>query len=249
MSYNPYTLVGKTILITGASSGIGRCTAIECAKLGAKLIIVARNLERLQAALDELSEYNSEEHLMVQADLTNEDNIKSLVDQLPQLDGFVCNAGIVKRAPLKFYSEELFDEHYKINVLSPMLIIRCLIRKKKLNTNASIVFTSSLAGVFIATNLSGMYGTSKSALNAYMKYAALELSGKNIRCNAVNPAMVETNLIDVSDEEKQNDLKNYPLNTYGEPIDVALGIIYLLSDASKWVTGIELKIDGGRSLK
>ncbi len=247
MSYNPYSLNGKTILITGASSGIGRTTAIECARLGARVIITGRNEQRLLLTFSQLQN-NDVEHIMIAADLVNENGIKHLVDNCPPLDGCLCNAGIVKRSPIKFFSEDLFDEHYKINVLSPMLLIKFLIRKKKLNNDASIVFSSSIAGVFVTTNASGMYGTSKAAINSYMKYVALELAERKIRCNAVNPGMVDTDLVEHNAEEREKDLVNYPLKRYGNTLDVAHGIIYLLSDASKWVTGIELKIDGGRSL-
>ncbi len=248
MLYNPYNLNGKKILITGASSGIGRATAVECSRMGAELVLTARNEQKLKETIDCL-EGGEAKHIYVLADLSKEEDIAALVKECGQLDGCFCNAGISKRAPLKFYTEELFDEHYKINVLSPMLLIKALLRGKKLRDGASIVFNSSISAVGVTTNGSGMYGTSKAAINTYMRYAALELGGRNIRCNAVNPAMIETGLVNVTEEDKAKDLDNYPLRRYGEAEDVAQGVVYLLSDAAKWVTGLELKIDGGRSLK
>lgn len=135
------------------------------------------------------------------------------------------------------------------NVFAPMLLLKAIVKAKKLAKASSIVFVASIGGVYSITNGSGIYGASKSALNAYMKYAALELSTKGIRCNAVNPGMVNTPLVESSQEEIEKDLQNYPLKRYGEPTDIAWAVIYLLSDAASWVTGTELKIDGGRTLK
>lgn len=245
-SYNPFSLQNKTILITGASSGIGRAVAVECAKLGARCVLTARNNERLQQTLSELEGVG---HSCMVADLKKEDEIDVLVKQLPQLEGLVLCAGVSKRVPLAFYSQEKINDMFGTNVFAPMLLLKAIVKAKKLVRASSVVFVASIGGVYSITNGSGIYGASKSALNAYMKYAALELSAKGIRCNAVNPGMVNTPLVESSQEEIEKDLQNYPLKRYGEPTDIAWAVIYLLSDAASWVTGTELKIDGGRTLK
>lgn len=245
MSYNPYSLNGKTILITGASSGIGRATAIECSKLGAKVVITGRNVERLQETFDMLE---GSGHLQIAADITNQTEIDSLVMAIPPLDGFVSNAGITKEAPIAFYKQENMEEIFRINVFAPMLLMKTLLRKKKLQKNSSVVFTSSIASYGCSYG-NGIYGASKAAIARYMHYCVKELSPKNIRVNSVHPGMIETPLIHsggFSEIDLQNDKRNYYDDRYGLPEEVAWAIIYLLSDAAAWITGTELKIDGGR---
>lgn len=246
-NYNPYSLGGKTILITGASSGIGRATAIECSKMGAKCIITGRNQERLQETFDQLE---GEGHLQIIADLSIQEEIEKLVEQLPDLDGVVNNAGINIMKPLSFVRIDDLELIYHTNTFAPILLIKNVIRKKKLKNNASLVFTASIAA-FESTLGNSIYGTSKAAVEAFMRYCARELSGKLIRSNAVLPAMVETNLIAnsaVSEEQHEIDKLRYPLKRYGKPEDIAWAIIYLLSDASSWVTGHSLILDGGKTL-
>lgn len=247
MVYNPYSLDGKSILITGASSGIGRRTAIECSKLGAQVILVARNIERLH---ETLSEMTGEGHIVFSGDLTIEEDIKRIVDGCPELDGVVNNAGIAISKPVTFYSDKDLNSVFGTNTFAPMLFNKWLLKKKKIKKQASLVFTSSIASR--SSHLgNGIYGSSKAALSSYMKYCARELAAKGIRCNAVLPGMVETKLIHngaVSEEDLKNDLLNYPLGRYGKPEEIAWAIIYLLSDASAWVTGHELIIDGGTTL-
>lgn len=249
MSYNPFSLEGKTILITGASSGIGQATAIECSKMGAKVIISARNQERLQ---DTYSQLVGEGHLQILADISNEDDICKLIDQLPKLDGVVNNAGVAGTSLVPFYKREEIESMFKTNTISAVLITKMLVKKKKLNTPASVVFTSSAEGVFGSTPANGVYGMTKAALNAFMQTAALELGRKGIRCNTVNPSIVQTRMAEpsgaISAEQLEIDRKKYPLGRYGEPRDIAFAIIYLLSDAASWVTGTAFKIDGGRNL-
>jgi NAD(P)-dependent dehydrogenase (short-subunit alcohol dehydrogenase family) len=248
MNYNPFTLDGKTILITGASSGIGQATAIECSKLGAKLMITARNEERLNETFNLLE---GEGHQKIIADLTLREDINKLVDSISQLDGLVNNAGINKILPIKFINENDLGNVLKINTLAPVFLTQCLYKKKKLNKQASIVFTSSIGGVSVFPPGCAMYGMSKAAIESFMKFAALEFSVRKIRCNSVDPGMIETPLIKKSEytrESKEKDIAKYPLKRYGQPNDVAWGIIYLLSDASAWVTGTSLKIDGGVEL-
>lgn len=249
--YNPFSLQGKTILITGASSGIGRTTAIECSKLGANVVITGRDTDRLDETFSALhGDYNS--HIKIVADLTNENELGQLVDLLPILDGCVNNAGVGKMLPLQFYSTEVLENIFGINTFAPMLLMKYLVKKKKLKNPSSVVFTASISGYNNVAPANGIYGSSKAALSAYMKYAALELAGKGIRCNAVHPGRVNTPLIEnrlISQEDMLKDLEMYPLKRYAQPEEVAYAVIYLLSDAASFVTGSDLVIDGGRSLK
>ena len=249
MNYNPYSLKGKTILITGASSGIGQTTAIECSKMGAKLIITARNEERLNETCKQLVGTG---HEKIIADLTSEEDMNNLVNSVSGLDGLLNNAGINKMVPIQFINKADLDSILKINTLAPVYLTQLLYKKKKFNKGASIVFTSTIGGITSFGLGNAMYGMSKSAINSFVKFAALEFAARKIRCNCVNPGMIETPLINtvgsLSSEDLQKDMELYPLKRYGQPNDVAFGIIYLLSDASSWVTGINIVIDGGRSI-
>ena len=247
-TYNPFSLVGKTILITGASSGIGRATAIECSKLGATCIITGRNEERLNETLAQMV---GEGHKIVVADIATQDGIDGLVEQTPNIDGLVNNAGISFNRPIKFYKQEDLERIFQTNAFAPMLLVKSLLKKKKLNDYGSIVFTSSIAAFNWALG-NGIYGSSKSALMAYMRYCARELAAKNIRANSIHPAMVDTPLIhggSLSEDDLQKDMQNYPLRRYGTTLEIAHAIIYLLSNASAWTTGTSMIIDGGISLK
>lgn len=249
MGYNPFSLEGKTILITGASSGIGRAAAIECSKMGAKLIITARNPERLQETLSQLE---GEGHQMLLCDLSDSNAINEMVDLLPGINALVNNAGYTKLLPINFINRDDFQSILDVNTVAPIMLLQRMLKKKKLAKNSSVVFTSSMAGIGSSTVANGMYTASKGALSAFIRCAALELAPKGIRVNAVCPAMVNTNIMEsgsVSEEQLKEDLKHYPLGRYGEPNDVAYAMIYLLSDASSWVTGTNMVIDGGVTLK
>lgn len=248
MSYNPFSLEGKTVLVTGASSGIGQATAIECSKMGAKVVITGRNEERLSETYSQLE---GEGHIKIVADLNVQSEIDLLVDACPEINGLVNNAGRGKSKPVNFLKLEDLKDVYQTNLFGVALLTKGLLKKKKIIKGSSIVFTSSISSYMTAAGLS-IYASSKAAVCAYMRTCAVELGVKGIRSNAVLPGMVETKLINsgtYTDEDKQNDLNLYPLGRYGRPVDIAHGIIYLLSDASSWVTGLELVIDGGRMLK
>jgi len=245
--YNPYSLEGKTILITGASSGIGKTTAIQCSKLGATVIITGRSVERLN---DTFSKLEGKYNLQIQADLVEEEEIAKLVNQIPNLDGLFLCAGITDTTPVKFINKEKIMRVFNINYIAPVLLIKSLLLKKKINKSASLVFMSSL-GVEEVTPGLGIYASSKSGLNVIMRAFANELSPRKIRANAIMPMMVKTELVTnitlITSEELAKDEEKYPFG-YGTPEDIAYAVIYFLSDASKWVTGSILKMDGGSTL-
>ena len=246
--FNPYSLVGKAILITGASSGIGRSTAIECSKLGAQVVITGRDNNRLQETFDQLEGTG---HLIIPADLTNEDELEKLINQLPQLSGLVNNAGIAQPKLFTFTSVPEAEALFKTNFFAPFELLRRIIKSKKLVKNSSVVFVSSIAGTTITSPGGSVYGASKSAINGLSKALALELAPKRIRVNTVMPGMIETSILadsSISKADLDEDRKRYPLGRYGKPEDVAYAIIYLLSDASSWTTGTNLLLDGGYTL-
>ena len=248
MLYNPFSLENKTILVTGASSGIGQATAIECSKMGARVVISGRNEERLHETYIQLE---NDGHQIIVADLNSQSDIDTLVEASPVLDGLVNNAGRGKSKPVNFLKLEDLQEVYQTNLFGVALLTKGLLKKKKLVKGSSIVFTSSISSYITAAGLS-IYASSKAAVCGYMRTCAIELGSKGIRSNAVLPGMVETKLINsgtYTDEDRQKDLGLYPLGRYGKPIDIAHSIVFLLSDASSWITGTELVIDGGRSLK
>lgn len=250
MSYNPYSLAGKTILVTGAASGIGRATSVECSKLGARLVLADIDGPGLAETLAMLAQPELE-HLTFTVDLCDEEAIAEMVDRIPVLDGVSNNAGITKLVPVQFIGADDFERIHKVNLLAPILLTKYLVRKKKIVRGGSIVFTASAAGVCRVSVGNAIYATTKCGVDAFMRTAALELAPKGIRCNSVNPGMVETPLINrgqVTDEQHEKDKENYPLGRYGKPEDVAFATIYLLSEASCWMTGTALKIDGGMTL-
>ena len=247
MSYNPYTLEGKRILITGASSGIGRATAIECAKLGASCVLCGRNEARLQETLLML-EGNG--HATIAADLTTSDGIQAIAAQCDKLDGVVLNAGINLMAPIYFLKEEDVNQVFATNTLAPMHLMQALLKARKINAKASLVFTSSIDALNPDVS-SSAYAASKAALTSFMRSCAKELAPRQIRANAVHPGLVETGMKHngmVSDEDLEKNKDLYLLKRYAHPEEIAWAIIYLLSDASAFVTGSVLTIDGGISI-
>ena len=189
---------------------------------------------------------------MFLADLTKQDELDKLVNYVPALDGFVCNAGISKVLPIQFLNEEDMGRILVLLCLAPMYLTQKLFKKKKIKKGGSIVFTVSISGVCMVSMGGVMYAVSKNALDAFMRNAALEFAARNIRVNSVNPSRVNTPLIKAntsySEEDLAKDMQTYPLRRYAEPEEIAHAIIYLLSDASSYVTGHSLIIDGGKTL-
>ena len=249
VAYNPFSLEGKTILVTGASSGIGRQTAIECSKMGAKVIACGRNEERLAEVISAL---DGDGHISFAGDLVESENIGKLVDSISNIDGAVFAAGRGMMLPFLFSTREKFDEIFNINFFSNVELLRLLAKKKKINADGAVVFVVSIGGTGRFTPGNGVYGTAKAALNSLVHYAAIELASKKIRVNGICPGMIDTPLIHrgtLSEDQLKADAEAYPLKRYGKPEDVALGVVYLLSGASSWVTGQSLVIDGGITAK
>lgn len=250
MNFNPFSLAGKTILVTGASSGIGKETAIECSRMGARVILTARNPERLNETLSQLNP-EVDGHMQLLADLTVKEDIVGLISQLPSLDGVVLSAGNSTTLPLQFGSRDKFDDMFNVNFFAPVELLRLLYKKKMLAKGASVVMIASIGGTHSFMPGNGVYGASKAALNSVMRYAAREYASRKVRVNSICPGMVDTPLIHrgtITEEQLAEDCKKYPLGRYGKPEDVAAGVVYLLSDASSWVTGHDLVIDGGFSI-
>ncbi len=245
---NPFTLEGKTILVTGASSGIGRGIATECSKMGAKVILNGRNAERLQETLDNME---GEGHKIIAVDIAKQEEIDNLIAQLPVLDGCVLCAGIPQVCPVKHFKRSDIEDIFSVNTFAPIMITSSLVKKKKIHKGSSVVLVESVSGVFVGTKGDVSYNASKAALNGFLKGAALELAGQGIRINAINPGLVPTNILNLTNEmfaeTHHTDImvESYPLKRYGTPEDIAYGAIYLLSEASSWVTGTNLVIDGG----
>ena len=248
---NPFSLEGKFILVTGASSGIGRGIAIACAQMGAKVVLSGRNETRLQETLASLA---GEGHVILSGDLNLEETRKEIVDKMPALNGVVYCAGISQIQTAKFMDQQSLEGIFQTNVFSPLMLNTVLLKKKKIQKNASIIFISSISGVYRSQVGEGGYGATKAALAGFAKSLALELSAQGIRVNTIHPGVVETPLLEVSngtlgEEELEALRQKYPLKRFGKPEDIAYCAVYLLSDASNWMTGSNILIDGGFTLK
>lgn len=245
MEFNPFSLENKTILVTGASSGIGQAIAIACSKMKANVIITGRNHQKLESTLSLMA--NKGCHQILIADLTNKSDVDNLVFQLPKLDGIVYNAGIGSRKLCKMIEKEDIDTVMNTNFSSSVLLQSAILSSKRINKGASIVFIASRAATSPSIG-NAIYSASKGAIISYAKCLGLELAPRQIRVNCICPAMVWTDLIiqeGVSKEELEEAQLNYPLKRYGTPEDIAYLTIYLLSNASCWMTGSILDITGG----
>jgi NAD(P)-dependent dehydrogenase (short-subunit alcohol dehydrogenase family) len=248
--YNPYSLSGKKILVTGASSGIGRSIAIECSKMGANVVLTARSLERLKET--QLMMDNHSQHSVIAADLMEQTSIDFLVESITeQLDGIVQCAGFTNPKPFMFISQKNMCDVMRVNFEAPAILTQRLLKKKKVNKGASIVFISSISGVYVSSVSGALYSASKGAINGIVKAMAIELASKSLRVNCVNPGMIDTGIFKngvITKEQLQEDMEKYPMKRYGNPEEVALAVVYLLSDATKWMTGTNILIDGGYTL-
>ena len=250
MHDNPFSLEGKSIFITGASSGIGRASAILVSKMGADVIITGRNEERLNETFALLDKNKKNKKIITE--LTDDDSIKNLLENLCPVDGVLLCAGKGITLPFQFATREKLDEIFNINFFGQIELLRLLYKKKLIKKGGSVVTIASLGGTKVFSGANGIYGSSKAALDSMMKFCAKEFAPRMIRVNCICPGMVDTPLIHrgtLTEEQLQQDKERYLLKRYGNPEDIANGVVYLLSDASSWMTGQDLILDGGVSVQ
>lgn len=249
---NIFSLERKSVLIVGGTSDIGYCTAYNCAAAGARLVLSGRNISALQKVKEQIKDEHPETGILtLVCDLSDEKSMNELVEKIPLLDGLVFCAGTLETLPCKLHEAKDVSKAMMVNFDSVVTLTAMILRKKKIAKGASIIFLSSIAGNLLAEKGNSLYGASKAALSAYARTLALELSNRKIRVNCVTPGMVETKFLQnfaLDEDDFIADKQRYPLG-YGKPEDVAYGVIYLLSDASRWITGTNLLMDGGRTLQ
>ena len=245
----PFSLEGKRVLITGASSGIGRQIAISCSQMGATVIGTGRDASKLDETLGLLS---GSDHLMVPADLTQASGRDSVLTSIADpREGLVHCAGISRLSPVRMMNEAHLLEIMAINVNAPMLLTQALLKKQKIQDGGSILFISSIAAHIGVAGVAG-YSGSKAALIAMMRCLAMEVVKRKIRVNCLSPSLVETPLFEAMElqsgtssmEQKRND---HPLG-FGKPEDIANASVFFLSKASRWITGTTLVMDGGLTI-
>ena len=245
---NPFSLQGKTILVTGASSGIGRATAILCAGMDANVVLNGRNAERLQKTLSQLE---GDEHKVCCCDITDESAVGQAIPEMPTLDGVALCSGIAEMAPFQFVDRKGMDKVMECNFFAPVLLVNRLLKAKKLQKGSSVVFVSSIDGPKVVHAGNSVYAASKSALVGMARNMAIDLMGKKIRVNCVLPGTTDTGMIrteNVTEEILAETAKTLPMKRFAMPEEIANAIVFLLSDASSYITGTELVVDGGRSI-
>lgn len=251
---NPFSLEGKTIIVTGASSGIGQQVAISCSLMGAKVALIGRNVERLEETKSRLL---GEGHLSISYDLTNLEHMKELVSEIVTkmgvIDGLVNCAGISTTIPFKLVTPDKLEEFFKTNVYAIIELTRQVLNIKNVNKQgASVIFFASVMGC-VGENAKSLYSLTKGALISGCRSLAIEYAPKRIRLNVVSPGVVETainkNQPYLADSNRRKYTESlHPLGL-GTTEDIANACIYLLSDASRWVTGQNLVVDGGYTIK
>lgn len=245
---NPFSLEEKTILVTGASSGIGKATALLCADMGARVVVIARNEERLLQTTQSIA---SGEHIAICIDYDKEETIDEAIAKIPNINGVVNCAGIVEMAPFQFIERKNMEQVFNTNFFAPVMLINKLLKSKKLQKESSIVFVSSIDGAKIIHAGNSVYAASKTAIIGMARNMAIDLASKKIRVNSVLPGTTNTPMIhteNVTEEMLQEKAKTLPLKRFAEPSEVASAIVFLLSNASSYITGTELVVDGGNTL-
>jgi NAD(P)-dependent dehydrogenase (short-subunit alcohol dehydrogenase family) len=249
MKDNPFSLKNRNIIITGASSGIGRQCAISFSRMGARLILLARRENKLKETIALLDKGN---HLYYSVDLTDfkllEPLISDAVEKSGEISGLVHCAGKEITLPLNMINNKLYDDIFSINVFSAFELIKVITNKKYCSPGASIVLIASINSMVGNTGLS-LYSATKGAMVSAVRSISAELAFKNVRINCISPGLVKTEMFDtlydkISPEQIVKTISEYPLGI-GSPEDVANACIYLISDASRWVTGTNLIVDGG----
>lgn len=248
--FNPFNLAGKRILVTGASSGLGRAIAVSCARMGAEVVITGRDALRLAATLNELQGISPLSHLAIRADLTEAGERDALVSTLgAPLQGVVHSAGISRLCPARMVNESHLREVHSTNVEAPLLLTQALLKRNLVAVGGSILFIASIAAHIGVAGV-GAYSASKAALIAFSRCLAMEVVKRQIRVNCLSPALVETPLLEATAQmvgSLEAERSNYPLG-FGKPEDIANAAIFMLSGASRWITGTSLVMDGGLTI-
>ena len=252
--YNPFSLEGKTIVLTGASSGIGQQVAITCSQMGAKVALIGRNVERLE---ETRSQMTGEGHVVISYDLTDLEHQKELVADIVAkmgvIDGLVNCAGISTTIPFKLMTPEKLEEFFLTNVYATIELTRQVLNIKNVNKHgASVIFFASVMGC-VGENAKSLYSLTKGALISGCRSLAVEYAPKKIRINVVSPGVIETainrNQPYLADPERRKLTESlHPLGI-GTTEDISNACVYLLSDASRWITGQNLIVDGGYTIK
>ena len=245
-----FSLSNKTILITGASSGIGRSCAVQCSKMGASLLLMGRNVDELNRTVSELQPGTKVE--MIVADFSKMVDLELVIAEkiltIGKIAGFIHCAGVEKTLPLKKQTSEVFQSIFDINVFAGFELAKIISLKKYKAEKASFVFIASVAGM-VGESGKTIYSASKGAVISGARSMSMELARSDIRVNSISPAMVKTPILEkmfdgIGEEATQNIIKKHPLGI-GEPEDVANACVFLLSDAARWITGTNLVVDGG----
>lgn len=254
--YNPFSLENKVIIVTGASSGIGAQCAIDCSRMGAKVVLVARNEERLKQTLEQCEEPSR--HMILPLDLSSSEGlkeaVKDVVAKVGKINGVVNCAGMSSVTPLKLVTDELLDQFFRTNVYSAINLSKEVTRVGNYDkeVGCSIILFASIMGL-CGEKCKTMYSATKGALIAAARSMACELAKNKVRVNVVSPGAIETpinaKLPHMADPALRKELEDKHLLGLGECSDIANACIYLLSDAAKWVTGQNFIVDGGYTCK
>jgi len=245
---NPFSLGDKKIFVTGSSAGIGKEIARSCSLMDASVILSGRDEGRLQETLGQLKQNAGNN--FIKADLKDDADLDYIVENLPVLNGLILNAGMVKTVPAAYIKRSDLEEVFDVNFTSSVILVQKLLSKKKIAKGGSICFISSVAANYVNLGNS-IYSASKGAVNSFTKALALELSSKNIRVNAILPGFIQTGILSnskIDEDQIKEHKKKYPLG-FGRPEDIANAAVFLMSDASQWMTGSLMTVDGGYSIK
>lgn len=244
---NPFSLEGKTILVTGASSNIGRQIAIKCSEMGGKVIASARNEERLK---ETISAMTGEGHQIIPCELSDAEHISTLVDLVPEIDGVVMCAAIFRTTPISHNRRKYTEEMFRVNTFSNIDLVQSLLKKRKIKDGGSILFISSVAAYRPYVG-NALYSSTKGAINSFCQVLAVEQCNRRIRANCISPGIVQSDMVyeesAVTKEDWAKEEARFPLG-FGHTVDIAYAAVYILSDASKWVTGTNMIVDGGQSI-